>query len=191
MKKITIRLSALLFVVFAITSCEKEEITTSGSKEAKPVTKSLAANVTISASTGSFCGTVWPCGLESAGINMVNSIVTTNTNQTNYPSLVYTYYKYVGGNGATEVYEPITAAQYTCDQNQPVYAKTLLADNSKYMVIANDPSVTAPGMTTTVTYNISLNKISYNPGGGKFDFKRVITGNYYGDPCGGSGGETF
>lgn len=177
--------------LMAAMSCEKEKITASGSKVAAPVKNSLVANVSIAASTGSFCGTTWPCGLESSGISMVNSIVTTNINQASYPSLVYTYYKYVGGNGVTEVYEPITGAQYTCDALQPVFAKTLLADNSKYLVIANDPSVTAPSMTATVTYSFSLNKINYNPGGGKFDFKRVITGNFYGDACGGSGGETF
>lgn len=181
----------LLFAVFAITSCEKEEIKASASKGGTDVQKSLVGNVSISAITGSCCGGIWPCGLESADISMTNAIGLTNNNQTDYPSLDYTFYKYIGMSGGNEIYQPLSGAQYTCDEYHPQLAKHTLTDNTKFLIIANDPAVTAPNMSTNVTYSPLLNKINYNPGGGKFDFKRVTTGDYYGDACGGNGGLPF
>lgn len=175
----------LLFAVFAITSCEKEEIhqTPTTVKTEGKLKSTVAPYLRISLANSWFCGYKVPCGSTTYGVTKNNEVVVTNLDYTYYPGVTYSYYRRTAINGNIETFQPIPGAQYYCTSPTNSMANGYLNNNTKILVFAN-AGTGGPNMNVNLMFDTSVNNITNYPSGlGASDFEVIMTGTYKGKPC--------
>lgn len=189
MKKKITGVMAILVAMITITGCEKETVERAAVEQPQHVLKSSGL-VEITATPGHFCGTTSPCGSTGEGITSNNSVNITNDNPTDFPSLVYTFYRQAGSSNGFVYLVPYSGAQYQCNALYPKFAKTYLPNHTGIMVLASPSMAQAPGMSSTLILESATNTL-YNSDGSNFDpgytydFEFMILGYYKGLACGG------
>lgn len=193
MKKTGIILGLALLAFTSFTSCEKEKInqTLTAVKAEGKLKSTPTPFVAISLTAGTVCGYMTPNGVTGLTNVKVNSVSVTNTTQSYFPNLVYTFYKKAGNIGKNmELYQPLSNGQYTSGNASVTLAQSSLTNDAKILVIANETSSSGPSLSVNLKLNSQLNTL-WNMDNTPFtmpsmyDFKTINMGNTAGQPCSG------
>lgn len=174
----------VLVAVFAITSCEKEEVQTNQSPVKEMNLKSEGVlTLTLAGSVDWICGSQTPCNNISNSFTKNNRVNITATG--GLSNVKYTYYRCIQL-GTFEVYQFIPGAQFSCSNGSVSYAAGYLNDNTKILVFANTGTPMNTTTYQTLIYDTGnsqfLTPISL--GSSVYNYTIVTTGNYKGKPCG-------
>lgn len=182
--------------IVTISSCKKEEVQTVKNQQNKGVLRTVGETnnvIDISASAGYFCGKKVPCGTQVEMATRNNSINVTNNNPTDFPSLVYTFYRKYGEDSFhNPIYTPYPNAQYQCNSLGTSYAQTFMSNKVPVLVLATPAGQTPPDMNQMLIYYVPWGELDvydpaagfppYNPGY-PFDFDTLTLGSFKGQPC--------
>ena len=178
MKKMIFGLTmATTLLLFA--GCDKESQHNGSSK--KPGTSGTVKTIPNFGVVVSYSCGYRICGAHEVGaISRSNMLILENQSQLALPSLTYTLYERTYTGGGVEVFAPF--AQFTCSLQFTNYAGSLVNDNVKVLVIANDPTYPAPSPTSSVALVGGV----LSPALGNSNYTTVTTGSYEDDSCGGN-----
>lgn len=197
MKKQIFGVIMIAAAIFTMNSCKKEEIQTVRKQQNKGELKTIGETnnvVDISASAGYVCGTTTPCGIQYEMGTRNNSINVTNNNPTDFPNLVYTFYRIYGADpNGNLYYTPYPNAQYQCGSLGSSYAQSFMSNNRDVMVLATPAGQTPPAVNKMLIYgtdgalyedNAAAGYPNYDPGF-SYDYELLNLGAFKGLPCSG------
>lgn len=199
MKKQIFGVLMIAAAIFTMNSCKKEEIQTVRKQQNKGELKTIGETnnvVDISASAGYVCGTTTPCGIQYEMGTRNNSINVTNINPTDFPNLVYTFYRLYGAspNNQYLYYTPYPNAQFQCSSLGSSYAQSFMSNNRGVMVLATPAGQTPPSLNEMIIYGVQEDLLivddaaggypNYDPGY-SYDYVRLDLGAFKGLQCSG------
>lgn len=198
MKKQIFGVLMIAAAIVTISSCKKEEIQTVRKQQNNGELKTIGETnnvVDISASAGYVCGTRTPCGIQYEMATRNNSINVTNNNPTDFPSLVYTFYrKWAEDSFGNPIYTPYPNAQYQCNSLGTSYSQIFMSNNVPVLVLATPAGQTPPDMNQKLIYYVAGSELDvYDPAAGyppydpgySFDYEMLTLGAFKGLQCSG------